>query len=132
MVLIVGIPNSGKTTYSHHFDNVIHFDKIPHINPNEQYQKCNALAAQADGNVVVEGVYNSQRRRVEFLEAVKHKEGKKVCIWLDTPLEVCLEREQNFRKRPLEMVLQHAKRFEPPTLDEGWDEIIIIRGEENG
>ena len=84
------------------------------------------IVSQAKGDIWAEGVCNSKMSRGMFLKAVAHKEEKKVCVWVNTPLEICLERERNYRKRPLEMVAQHAKRFEPPTLDEGWDEIIVI------
>lgn len=134
MTLLTGIPNAGKSTYSARYGTVIHFDSIPHKTANEQFAKCNRLAAQAEGEVCVEGVYNSRRRRIELLEACKHRAERKVCIWLDTPVEVCLERERNYRRRPDGIVLSHAQSFEPPTLDEGWDEIIhiVYTGEQNG
>ena len=124
LTLICGIPNAGKTTYSSRYDNVIHFDEVSH--KGGQFKMCNEMASKADGDVVVEGVYNSVRRRKELLEACSHHD-RKVCIWLDTSLEECLEREANYRKRPLGMVRSHHRSFEMPTYDEGWDEIIVIR-----
>ena len=76
----------------------------------------------------VEGVYNTIKERKTLLDSVKHQD-KKICIWLDTPLEECIEREKNYRKRPIGIVHAHYRSFEPPTLDEGWDEIIVIKGE---
>ena len=35
-------------------------------------------------------------------------------------------REKKFRQRPDTIVTAHAKAFEPPTKEEGWDEIIVI------
>lgn len=125
MTLICGIPNAGKTTFSAQYGSVIHFDRIPHKNVNEQFKRCNELAAQSNGDVCVEGVYNRRKRRLELLEAVKDKQGKRICIWLDTPIEICLKREN--RGRPSFIISDNAKIFEPPTLDEGWDEIIIVR-----
>ncbi len=123
MILICGLPNAGKTTYSAIFENVIHLDDIPHKTFGEQLYKCNRLAA-ANEHSVVEGVYNTKRRRRELLRACKSHQ-KKVCVWIDTPYEECVRREN--RGRP-HIVAIHYKMFEPPTLDEGWDEIIIVRG----
>lgn len=125
ITLICGLPNAGKTTYSSRYDSVIHFDAIPHTNTMEQFAKCNEMASKASGDVCVEGVYNSVKRRKELLKACIHHD-RKVCIWLDTPLEECLSRERSYRKRPLDITRSHHRTFEPPTLSEGWDEIIRI------
>lgn len=122
LTLICGIPNSGKTTYSARLENVIHLDDAPLM---ARYESCNRDASQASGDVCVDGVYNQVWQRKKLLEACKHQ-SPKVCIWLDTPLEECLEREKNYRKRPLAIVHAHHNAFEPPTLEEGWDEIIRI------
>lgn len=126
LTLICGLPNAGKTTYSSRYDDVIHFDDVSR--KGDQFANCNKMASEVDGDVVVEGVYNSARRRKELLVGCKHQD-KKVCIWLDTSLEECLKREANYRKRPLIMVSSHHKNFEPPTLNEGWDEIIVVKGD---
>lgn len=127
ITLICGLPNAGKTTYSEQYDNVIHFDSF--TCRGGQFNNCNRLASELKGDVCVEGVYNSVRRRKEFLEACKSN-SPKVCIWIDTPLDECLKREQAYRKRPLQIVKSHHALFEPPTYDEGWDKIIIIKGEQ--
>lgn len=123
MIVVCGLPNAGKTTYSAKYSNIIHFDSISHRNPDEQFKKCSRLVADAKEDICVEGVYNSKKRRRELLDVCKRQ--KKVCIWIDTPIEECIKREN--RDRPSSLVEHHAKIFEPPTLDEGWDEIIRIR-----
>lgn len=120
MILIIGIPNAGKTTYSKKYDSVIHLDDIRHENSVKQ---CCQLAKEANDDVVVEGVFNSIRRRKMLLDACKDK-SEKVCIWISTDVDECIKRENRGRGRGL--VLIHHKRFEPPTYNEGWDKIIII------
>ena len=119
MILIMGRPNSGKTTYSQRFENVLHLDDFPY----NRFLNCNAAVAKAKGEVVVEGIYNFRCRRIKLLESY-HGMGEKVCIWLDTPVEECLRREDRGRNK-----CDITAPLQPPTLDEGWDEIIIIRGE---
>lgn len=118
MILIIGYPNAGKTTYSTQFDNVLHLDDFP----PSKFLNCNEAVRQADGEVVVEGIYNLRCRRKKLLEAAK-KDEKKVCIWLNTPIEECIRREN--RGRPRQVV---TGPFQAPTLDEGWDEIIVVDG----
>ena len=122
ITLICGLPNAGKTTFSNRFDNVIHRDECDGLNRIEFERK----VAETEGDVYADAVCNSRQSRAGFLDSVRHRTDKKVCIWIDTPLEVCIERENAYRKRPTSMVIEHARRFEPPTLDEGWDEIIRI------
>ena len=124
ITLICGLPNAGKTTYSAKHNNVIHFDEVSR--KGDQFRRCNHLAKHTEGDVCVEGVYNSARRRKELIEACKDK-SPKICIWLDTPLEECVRREESYRKRPLTIVYMEHDNFEEPTLDEGWDEIVVIK-----
>ena len=119
LTLICGHPNSGKTTFSQRFENVLHLDDFP----PSKFLNCNEAVRKADGDVVVEGIYNLRCRREKLLEACMNKKPK-ICYWLDTPLEVCRERERTGRQR--DGVMEHSY-FESPTLDEGWDEIQIIR-----
>ena len=126
MVLIIGHPNAGKTTYSQRYDNVLHLDDFP----NSKFLNCNKAVRETDGNVVVEGIYNLRCRRKLLLEQVKNKDCKNICIWIDTPLEVCLERERNYRQRHEHIVKSSYDMFQPPSYDEGWDEIIRIKGDD--
>lgn len=125
LTLICGIPNAGKTTYSQRYDNVIHLDDMPKAS---QFDRCKQLASQTSGDVVVEGVYVTSKKRKELVKACADK-SPRVCIWLDTPLEECRERERKYRNRPMMLVDKHNEILEAPTLDEGWDEIIVIKGE---
>lgn len=113
LTLICGMPRAGKTTYSQRFDNVIHIDFTG-------YPKAKMLVGGTTDDIVVEGVCEHPQMREKFINAYKGQ-GKR-CIWIDTPLEVR-------KQRPM-WHLYNGLTFEPPTLDEGWDEIIIIRGDD--
>lgn len=113
----MGLPNSGKTTYSQKFDNVLHLDDFP----NSKFLNCNK-AVKLQNNVVVEGIYNIKYRRELLLKGV-HTE--KICIWIDTPVQVCMHRNG----RSKDIVLYEYISFSPPTYDEGWDKIIRVTPE---
>lgn len=109
MILICGLPRSGKTTLSMKYDNVLHLDQIgsyPGIN----------LLVKPDS--VVDGVYETRRIREFLIKAAKA--DRNICIWMNTDLEI-IEKRGN----------KYWLYFEPPTLEEGWDEIIVLQGKED-
>lgn len=120
LTLICGLPRAGKTTYSKRFGNVVHLDDYIYLPMLLRYERCNQKA-KTENDVVIEGIYHTAKIRVDLVHSYKGQGLK--CIWLDTPLEV--------KKRRCGYVPSMNFPFEPPTLDEGWDEIIIIRGENN-
>ena len=119
--LICGRSRAGKTTYSKAFRDVLHLDNYGR--GVKAYPKVIERVEQSDGNIIVDGIYDTPERRKALLDAF-HGDGGKVCIWLDTPLDVI---EQRFgRWKPSNF----PRPFEPPTLSEGWDEIVVIRGDD--
>ena len=110
LILICGQSRAGKTTYSQRFENVVHLDT------SGAYR---GVLRRVSGmeDVVVEGVYHRARDRRSLVEACG---GHKKCIWLDTPKEVRATRPGYSEKGC-------NPPFEPPTYDEGWDEIEVIR-----
>lgn len=112
LTLICGMPRAGKTTYAKRFNNVIHLDGLG-------YHNVKTKVSPRTDDITVEGVYEHPRQRARLIEAYKGKGAR--CIWLDTPLEVR-------KTRPMWQPY-HGLEFIPPTLEEGWDEIIIIRGD---
>ena len=117
LTLICGRSRAGKTTYAKRYDNVIHLDS--HGRLSQSYPR--VLTKLGDGDVVVEGIYDTAELRTELLNAYKGQ-GKRVCIWLDTPLDV-------IKSRFFHVPSKHPYPFEPPTYSEGWDEIIVIRSD---
>lgn len=120
LTIIIGLPNAGKTTYANRFKEVLHYDDIMRLDTKTRYD----MYAKAS---VIEGIYLTRRSRRIVLNCWRKRLGKRVCVWVDTPLDVCLEREREGRNRSETVVLHNAKLFQPPTLDEGWDEIIIVK-----
>lgn len=116
ITLICGHSRAGKTTYSERYDGicpVLHFDEI------RSHEKINSVVGSVTGDIVVEGIYYERHEREELLKAYKGKGSR--CIFLDTPIEVRRKRMRwNIRDFP----------FPCPTKDEGWDEIIVVRYEE--
>lgn len=120
MELIIGLPNAGKTSYSARFENAYHADDF-RDNGIDLWE----LVKQE--GVIIEGLFDTARVRKKLVEAASRP---CVCYWLYVPVEECIRREKRGRKRWFfEM---HGRDFQPPTYEEGWDEIIIIKGQGNG
>ena len=120
LLLITGLPNAGKTTLSNKYEEVIHQDDIGSID-----KICQKVAST--DNAVLEGVFFKTEQRKKIIRA--YQGGIKKCIFIDISLDESIKRE-NRNRHPL--ILKNAfNHYEPPTLDEGWDEIIIIRGDDN-
>lgn len=118
LTLVCGIPNAGKTTFSKQYGNALHQDDI-----GTEDRVLDAVR-QIDGDAVIEGYFGTKDIRRKILNAY---DGNAKCIFLDISVDESIQRENRGRH---EIILRNAfRRFEPPTLDEGWDEIIIIRGE---
>lgn len=117
LTLICGLSRAGKTTYSSLFENVIHLDECImgfHGGPYTGVLKC--LADIGDKDVVVEGIYDTPERRSRLIDGYMGN-GPFKCIWMNTPDEVRRTRNGHFGTE---------KHFDPPTTDEGWDEIVVI------
>lgn len=116
--LICGRSRAGKTTYSRQFDEVIHLDSCG--SATGCYDEVLKRVAAKRDDVVIDGVYNTVDRRKALLDAY-HGDGDKICIWLDTSFDVIMSRAAVYLPRV----------FDPPTLDEGWDEIVVIKGDDD-
>lgn len=118
LILICGHSRAGKTTYSKRYNEickVIHLDDTGSL-----YEVIKEVKKQTD-DVVVEGIYYNPKDRLDLIKSYSGKGLK--CICLDTP--------QTVREERIGHKLKFAYPFLIPTLDEGWDEIIIIRGDDN-
>ena len=129
ITVLCGIPASGKTTISKKIaekQNTIRFsfDEIGCLQHNELIP-CVIEALQSGKNVVVDSVYTRASWRKDILEAIKNIDCQRILIYMDTPLEECIRRNsQRPNQLPDFMVRDIYNSIEPPTLDEGWDEIL--------
>ena len=121
--LICGLPNAGKTTYSKRFKSVLHYDDMSRMPKAERDRIFRTTDVEC-----VEGIFNTRESRRKFIQNQNY--DHRVCIWLDTPVDECIRRETRHRDEFFFRIC--GEHFEPPTLDEGWDEIIHIKGDNDG
>lgn len=117
LTLICGLPRAGKTTYSERYDcKVFHLDEYG-IKLHGYLRLNKKVDVNDDENIVVEGIYNVPSQRESLIRSYRGHGAR--CIWLDTSVEV--------KKKRKGYCPSCEYSFVPPTYDEGWDEIIIIK-----
>lgn len=129
LYLFCGTPGSGKTTLSKQMAEQydaerISFDERHYLRHTDMIPPI--VEALTDGkSVVADSVFTHAKQRTAILDAVKDISCRKILIHMDTSLEECLRRNANRENRLLDFVVESIyQSFEPPTLDEGWDEIL--------
>lgn len=135
--VMCGIQGSGKTTLSKriaiNYDAALYcYDALPkgHWNNDahpSMYERI--LQDLKEGKTVVcDDLNTTKERRQALLDALCDVECKKVLHVMQTPLDVCLERnrqrDSNAGKLPDWALLRCHDKYDPPSIDEGWDEII--------
>ena len=137
LISLCGIPGSGKTTLSKQLaeehNAILHcYDDLPGAHSiskqaevhRQMYQRA-AQDLRNGQNVVIDDLHTDKEKRRMVLDALADVECRKVLVVLETPLEICLQRNRNRKMRlPDGVVTGCASRYEAPRLDEGWDEII--------
>lgn len=145
LILLVGVPGSGKTTYAKNYmernANTIHLssdairkelygDENIQGNPGDVFSLMQKRAIEAlnNGCDVLYDATNITRKDRAGIIGVCPKFAKIECHIIWAPIEVCIERDAA-RDRTVgkEVIDRMLKRFQAPYYDEGIDEISIIR-----
>lgn len=136
---LYGLPGSGKTTYSTQLAEqceakIYHYDEFK-IGSRPQdseatHQRLFALIIEDLRNghdVVLDDLHLALEWRTRLLRALDGVPCTKVLLVMTTPLDECICRDAG-RPKPLgEHIIKHLHgRYQPPSLDEGWDDILFI------
>ena len=134
---MVGLQGSGKSTWvARHLaatHAVVSKDHWPNARRKEARQSRVVAEHLAAGRSVV--VDNTNPRVEDRAALVELAGGAGVpvrAVWLDLPLETCLERNRAREGRahvPEHGVLATRRRFVPPSTDEGFDRVDVVGDE---
>ena len=145
LILLCGIPGSGKTSYAKQYIKehpyALHLssdlirkelwgDEATQGDNNEVFSLMQSRAIEAlnDGQSVVYDATNITRKDRAHIIALCPKFVKIECHVIWAPIDTCIERDAA-RERTVgkEVIDRMLKRFQPVWFDEGVDEIKIIR-----
>lgn len=135
VVLLIGLPGSGKTSFTlaRLARTHVHLSKDhwPNARHREARLRRRLREALAEGRSVVVDNTNAARRDRAPLVAIAREAGARViAYWLDADVRTCLARNARREGRarvPDVAIYAFAKRFEPPGADEGFDACYRVR-----
>jgi predicted kinase len=132
---MVGLQGAGKSTWvREHLAGthaVVSKDHWPHARRREARQRRVVGELLAEGRrVVVDNTSAGPEDRAALLAAARTAGVPVRAVWIDTPLDTCLERNEAREGRarvPLVGVLATRSRLIPPTTGEGFDRVDVVR-----
>lgn len=148
LIMLIGIPGSGKTTHSKQISQeynakVISSDRVRQtfvgIKENEVFPTVYRLCVEElkEGrNVILDATHITPKVRKRSFDALDEYgvAYEKIAYYIDTPVDVCVKRvekrnqDPNELFLPIEVIYSYGKNIIPPSLDEGFVEIKIIKG----
>lgn len=139
--MLVGLPGSGKSTIANEINGMIFSsdklrkelwgDESIQGNNNELFKELHnrIKSSLKEGEDCIYDATNiNAKRRTAFLNEIKHIDCEKICIFVVTDFDLCVERNNSRdRKVPYEVIKKMYLSIDVPQYREGWDKIIIKR-----
>lgn len=145
--LIVGIQGSGKSTFAKELSKkenieIVSTDAIRKNNPGiEEYKvweivyKRMADLIKENKDCIFDATSITKKVRKRFFDSLKayNVEVNADCYFLDTDVDICVERvskrnmDENELYLPVDVIYSYKERLEIPSVDEGFNKIIVIK-----
>ena len=149
--LIVGIQGSGKSSFAKELSikeniEIVSTDAIRKNNPGiEEYKvweivyKRMADLIKENKDCIFDATSITKKVRKRFFDSLKayNVEVNADCYFLDTDVDICVERvskrnmDENELYLPVDVIYSYKERLEIPSVDEGFNKIIVIKNYTN-
>lgn len=143
VIVLVGLPGSGKSTYVEQLgatalssdavrrlladdetDQTIH----PQVFATLRYLLRRRLALGRPATYL-DATHLTRRERRPYIRLGRLLACRVEAVYFDVPLEVCRERNRRRpRVVPDDVLARMAERLVPPTVEEGFDAVTVVRG----
>lgn len=141
LYMLVGIPYAGKSSIVEELEGeVFSSDTLrKELWGNESTQGDNNLlfntlesrirkALREGKDCIYDATNIRAKKREHFLRSLKEIDCEKICVFMTTDINVCIERSKTRdRKVPYEVIKRMYLNIDIPQYREGWDRIIIKR-----
>jgi predicted kinase len=135
MLVLVGLPASGKSTLSNHL--IENVDDIIRVNQDDQGRQdgLQIISKNISGNnvLLIDNCNLTVEKRKEYLDCLKLNQ-KAWAIVMETPIDECIYRAKQRPEHPTlkpsgaeRVITEISKKYEPVTDKEGFEEIIYIK-----
>lgn len=146
LYVMIGVPGSGKSTWAYEHLNPLQASWISRdavrfsmVNEDEKYfskekdvfkeyvRRINALL-EDDYNVIADATHITAASRNKLISNITVPDVSLYAVWINTPLETCLERNETRTGReyvPVEVIQEMYRNLEKPTTEEGFNAIYI-------
>ena len=134
-VILIGLPGAGKSTFvRQHYPRHVHVskDNFPPGARNKQARQDELLrgALAAGRPVVVDNTNVTVADRASIIGIARDFGARIVGVYMDVAVRDAIARNETRQGRarvPKVAIFTAAKRLEPPTSDEGFDELRVER-----
>lgn len=142
IVLLVGLPGSGKSTWAARQGYaVLSSDEIRYLLSDDAtnqtiHRRVFALLRHLVRQrldlqrpvTFIDSTHVTPKDRRPYLRLADLHDADVEAVFFDVPVEVCLERNRGrARQVPEDAILDMARRFRPPSVEEGFHRIRVVR-----
>lgn len=133
-VIFVGLQGSGKTTYflKHFAATHAHVSRDLQQTAEREMELVRQCLRTAR-SFVVDNTNATRTARAPYMREAKAAGFRVTCCFFDTPVRTTIGRNNHRKDKkpiPVPAILRTAKLLEPPSLEEGFEEIRTIRDSE--
>lgn len=127
IIMIIGIPGCGKTTFCKKFLPELKRISRDEIGDTQKERKIILENLEQNNDFVIDDINHTKNTRQIIFEMAKSYDTKITAIFFDFDVYRCIAQNSK-REKPLpdSAIGRRNKELEPPTKDEGFDHIQVL------